>query len=132
MCYSCDDEQITKKVNDTIKTTLLLNSNLLKTLCYDNFSKSDVLSIQTFTLLLNLNRKSVEAVEIINVEKFIRVQLTIILVIDIGLANLPSLRKLSLPNCSFWLIDSIIEYLKTENASRLKILDFSFAEISDS
>ena len=55
-----------------------------------------------------------------------------ILVKDIGLANLPSLTKLSLNDGYKKLNDDVLEYLSSENAQKLKVLALSRAYINDS
>jgi len=60
--------------------------------------------------LLKLNKQSVQDVDVDH--KF----LAEILVKDIGLANLPSLTKLSLTSGYNYFLDDVIKYLSSENA----------------
>ena len=65
-------------------------------------------------MLLKQNMESVQDVEVRN-EPFVK-----ILVKDIGLANLPSLTKLTINEEYELLMDDVIKYLNSGNASKLK------------
>ena len=55
-----------------------------------------------------------------------------ILVEDIGFANLPGLTKLKLNRTYYDQINNVIEYLASGNALKLKVLDLSRVDLSES